>query len=58
MPNFGSQRVYCFVSGAILFALGIFGFAFRTSFDIPDRYLLASLILGFWGLVVSFNTKS
>jgi ABC-type Na+ efflux pump permease subunit len=57
MDTFNSQRIYCLIAGLILFSLGIFGFAFKTSFDIADRYLFAALILGFWGIVVSFNRK-
>ena len=47
-----SQKIYALVSGIILFLVGIIGFAFG-SLNIPDGYLLLSLVLGFWGIVVA-----
>ncbi|MBI3231666.1 MAG: hypothetical protein HYZ51_01130 [Candidatus Doudnabacteria bacterium] len=54
MFKLSSSRSYCLIVGFILFLLGLFGFAFRFYFlGIGNTYLLAALILGFWGLVVS-----
>lgn len=44
---------YSLAAGIILFAFGLFGFAFHGFFDVADKYLLMSLALGFWGLVVA-----
>lgn len=51
--NFRSTKSYSAVTGAILFCVGFFGFAFRPSLSLPDKYLFACLILGFWGIVVA-----
>ncbi len=42
---------YARIVGVILFALGLIGFAFRSDSSLPDVYLAASLVLGFWGIV-------
>ncbi len=42
---------YARIVGVILFGLGLIGFAFRSDDSLPDLYLAASLILGFWGIV-------
>lgn len=51
----GSPKNYALITGILLFALGFFGFAFRGSFNLPDIYLLASLVLGFWGILVGMG---
>jgi len=58
MLRINSPKTYALVTGLVLFCLGLFGFAFRSSFNIPDSYLVISLILGFWGLVVAANFKN
>jgi hypothetical protein len=52
MIKLSNPKSYSLVTGIILFALGVLGFAFRSSFIIPDVYLLASLVLGGWGIAV------
>jgi hypothetical protein len=52
MIKFNNPRSYALTTGIILFALGFFGFAFAGTFNVPDSYLVVSLILGFWGIVV------
>jgi hypothetical protein len=47
-----SKRTYALVTGILLFVLGFAGFAFRENFAISNTYLIGSLILGFWGIVV------
>lgn len=49
-----SNRNYARIVGVILFAVGLLGFAFRSSASLPAMYLLACLVLGFWGILVSF----
>jgi hypothetical protein len=44
---------YARTVGALLFLLGLFGFAFRSDSSLPDGYLVAALVLGFWGILVS-----
>lgn len=58
MFKFNSPKSYTLVTGLVLFGLGLFGFAFRSNFNVPDSYLFVSLVLGFWGLVVAANSKS
>jgi hypothetical protein len=49
-----NPKFYTFLVGLILFLLGLFGFAFRGSFGgIANHYLFLSLVLGFWGVVIS-----
>jgi hypothetical protein len=45
---------YARITGVILFLVGLLGFAFRSSNSLPDLYLLACIILGFWGIMTSF----
>lgn len=52
-----SHRNYARIVGGILFAVGLLGFAFRSSSSLPTLYLLACLALGFWGILVSFNKE-
>lgn len=52
MSKLNQKQVFCLVAGAILFCIGLFGYAFRTGFNVPDSYLLLNLGLGFWGLIV------
>lgn len=52
-----SNRNYARIVGIILFAIGLLGFAFRSSTSLPTLYLLAALVLGFWGILVSFNKE-
>lgn len=52
-----SQRSYTLIVGVILFAVGLLGFAFRSSTSLPTLYLLACLALGFWGILVSFSKE-
>jgi hypothetical protein len=48
-------KIYSRITGGILFLVGLLGFAFRNGNSLPDVYLIAALILGFWGIVVSFT---
>jgi len=57
MIKFQNPKNYSLITGVILFALGFFGFAFRN-FDLADRYLVLSLVLGFWGIVVGMTKKN
>ena len=52
-----SQRNYALIVGIILFAVGLLGFAFRSSASLPTLYLLACLVLGFWGILVWFGRE-
>lgn len=56
MIKLSSPKNYALIVGMILFALGFFGFAFRTNFSIGNQYLIASLVLGFWGIVAAFGS--
>jgi len=58
MVRLNNPRSYAAITGFILFLLGFLGFAFRSSFDIPDSYLFASLVLGFWGLMVGVGNRN
>lgn len=49
-----SSQNYARIVGTILFAVGLLGFAFRTFSSLPTTYLLVCLVLGFWGILVSF----
>ena len=54
MLRLSSHKTYIAATGILLFSLGLFGLAFRSAFTgIGDRYLLLSLVLGFWGLMLS-----
>jgi hypothetical protein len=55
MPKFVSSKTYSLVTGLLLFAFGVVGFAFRNNFNLADKYLLLSLILGFWGVICAFD---
>lgn len=55
MRKFANPKIYSLVCGLLLFSFGILGFAFRNNFDLADKYLVLSLILGFWGIISSFN---
>lgn len=52
MFNLSNLRTYALTVGILLFLFGLFGFAFKSAFDIANGYLIAGLILGFWGIVV------
>ena len=52
-----TPRSYTLITGLILFLIGFLGFAFRNMFNLSDKYLLLSLVLGFWGLVVFANSR-
>jgi len=49
-----SPRMYSRITGGLLFLIGLIGFAFRSANSLPDIYLVAALVLGFWGIIVSF----
>jgi hypothetical protein len=49
---------YTRIVGSGLFFFGIIGFAFKTSFNIADHYLLASLLLGFWGILTAVHDRA
>ncbi|MCL5667385.1 MAG: hypothetical protein M1383_06470 [Patescibacteria group bacterium] len=57
MIKFSKPKNYALITGILLFCLGFFGFAFRTSFNLPGYYLFGSLILGFWGIIVGSGGK-
>ena len=57
MIKLQSTKYYSLITGAILFLLGFLGFAFRD-INMPDAYLLLSLVLGFWGIAVGIGKKS
>ena len=57
MKSMNSYRVYLVVSATTLMAVGILGFAFYDQFHIPAYMLIVDLILGFWGLYVTFSKK-
>ena len=46
------SKNYARFTGGVLFLIGLLGFAFRQSSVLPDTYLLAFLVLGFWGVIV------
>ena len=52
MIKLTNPKSYALITGIVLFAFGILGFAFRNSFGISDVYLLGSLVLGGWGIWV------
>jgi hypothetical protein len=57
MLKLSSTKSYALITGTILFLLGLLGFAFTGSFNLPWQYLFFSLILGFWGIVISVAKK-
>lgn len=57
MIKLNNPRTYSLITGAILFLVGFCGFAFPNIISLPGGYLFASLILGFWGIVVGVNKK-
>jgi uncharacterized membrane protein HdeD (DUF308 family) len=50
-----SPRWYARIVGSLLFILGLVGFAFANATSLSDSYLFLALLLGFWGVVISFN---
>ena len=57
MIKLNTPRSYAAICGVILFLTGFLGFAFRSNFDAPNKYLFGALILGFWGIVVSLSNN-
>ncbi len=57
MDKLASTKYYSLITGIILFLFGFFGFAFRNNFQVSGKYLLISLVLGFWGIVISVGKK-
>jgi hypothetical protein len=57
MIQLNSQRQYAQVSGLLLFVISLFELVFRSYTRIPDYYLVAGLLLGFWGLMLGFGKK-
>ncbi len=57
MNKLSTPRNYALTVGIILFALGFFGFVFRSYFKVGDHYLFFSLVLGFWGILVAVRNK-
>lgn len=55
MDKFLSPKTFALTVGLLLFLFGVFGFAFKTTFDVADKYLLISIILGFWGVGSAFS---
>ena len=51
LPVLRQTKNYARIVGVILFAIGLFGFAFRSDDSLPDKYLVGALVLGFWGIV-------
>ncbi len=51
IPMLRQTKNYARIVGVILFLIGLFGFAFRSDNSLPDLYLGAALVLGFWGIV-------
>lgn len=51
IPFFIQPKNYTRIVGVILFTLGLVGFAFRSDSSLPDGYLSAAIVLGFWGIV-------
>ncbi len=54
MNKLANPKTYSLVVGLLLFTFGIVGFAFRNSFDLGDKYLIFSMVLGFWGIISAF----
>jgi hypothetical protein len=52
------SKNYARTLGTLLFLLGLFGFAFRSDTSLPDGYLIAALILGFWGILVGIADQN
>ena len=57
MNKLNNPKFYTLFTGTVLFLFGFLGFAFRNSFNLPDGYLLVSLVFGFWGIVVGVYNK-
>jgi hypothetical protein len=57
MFKLNSPRAYALLTGFLLFAFGFFEFAFRSNTDMSSGFLLASLALGFWGIVVGVGAE-
>lgn len=51
LPFLRQSKNYARVVGAILFLIGLLGFAFRSDNSLPDLYLAGALVLGFWGIL-------
>gem|GEM_PF-4762059 len=56
MHRFGKLRIFAFSCGLVLFLIGLGGFAFRNGRSIPDWHLFIDIVLGFWGLLISFGS--
>jgi hypothetical protein len=55
MIKLSNPKNYALVSGIILLVFGVVGFTFKGNFNIADKYLFLSLILGAWGLYSAFR---
>jgi len=50
-----TSKNYSLITGGLLFVFAIVAFAFRPDFNIADKYLFISLILGSWGVYCAFR---
>lgn len=50
-----NPKNYALITGILLFLVGFLGFAFHGNLNLPDSYLLAALVLGFWGILVGMK---
>lgn len=55
MHKLSTSKNYSLITGVILVAFAVIGFAFRNNFNIADKYLFISLMLGAWGLYCAFK---
>ena len=49
------MRTYTMVSSGLLLIIGVIGFAFNESFQIPYYILITNIILGIWGMYSMFK---
>jgi hypothetical protein len=54
---FGQSKNYALVIGIICFAIGIFGFVFKSENSISSPLLLLFIVLGIWGILVGVREK-
>ena len=49
---------YARITGAVLFAIGLLGFIFKSNNSLPDYYLLLFVLIGFWGILVGIKNHN
>jgi hypothetical protein len=53
-----NSKTFSWFVGIFFLMVGLVGYAFRGSIKMPDSYLLVALVIGFLGILVSFENRS